>query len=379
MVTLVSNPSFARALELLEHGKQEQAYGLIVDISAGPQRWLLEGAAIALSSPEKAKDMLSRAVSGLDGELRDKASIWLACCYWASGEHNEAQVVIDSVKPASNPVKFLWAFTKATLDMHLPGEDQPAKALATLQSVEQYQDEVNPLWRGKFHNERGIAFRKLKDPDRAIMAYIEARYWFEEAESPRFIAAVTANLAGILSDTKEFEEAHRVVDNAINSLSRLGDKVYLAQAHDQKAQVFLAQQKFTEASKTAPKAVAILENKEQKELLARSLITEAQSLTRTGNFLESFRLLDRAHKIGNYLNNHALIFDVIWEQRILAWEIEKASEYQLVTIALEEKSLRGAARKMQVTHPAMIKTMKKHGLSRTPKLPKKRILNARKK
>lgn len=374
MDTLATTLPFDEALDLCERGRQGEAVGALSGLK-GPERSLIEGAILAFSEPEKAKDLLSKAEAGLGGIYRQKAAIWLSCCYWATGEINEARALLDSVEPESDPVKFLWGFSKAAFEM-----SQPERALEYLSAVEGFADQVNPLWRGKFHNQRAAAMRRLGKSDNALIDYEAAKYWFQVAELPKFYAGASNNVAGVLSDLERFDEAHQVVDDAIETLQGLGDSSYLGQMYDQKAQIFLAQSKYTKAAEVAPKSISLLENGQEQELFARSLLTHAKALKNSEREFEAFRLLVRAVHIGERLSNHELLFDVLFELRDLSKKVALSSERKVILIALKgSKSIRTAAKKMGIKHPSFLKAMKKHGIAREPEIPTSPTLNARKK
>jgi tetratricopeptide (TPR) repeat protein len=300
----VHNCTALAAVDLCESGRYQEALEIAEGL-LGAEKSLIEGAALMGDLPGQAKDLLSEASRGLSGDLADKARIWLAMCYWATGERAEARTVINSVRPKEPTTAFVLALNKSIVE-----SDDLDLATFLLTEVEGLFDSVNVLLRGKFLNQRGFLLRRKNETDRAIIAYTEAIYWFEQVDDPAYLKNVVNNLAGIYIDLGEFNKAHCAVDQSIEFYRQSGRRHFLAQAYDQKARVFLAQKKYEEARAIAPKAVMVLEGCEQKELLARALITESLSLSGAGQYIEAFIRLDRAEHLGQLLQNQDLQFSV---------------------------------------------------------------------
>lgn len=268
----------------------------------------------------------------------------------------------------SAEARVLYGITAASLS--------PApEALQILERVAPLLDRVDdPLSKGKFFNELGIARRLTGDRDGAIIAYTGSKFWSREAGSPLLVAIADNNLAELLREVGQCDEAHSHIDEAISEFERLGEDVRLAQALDTKSLIYLTEQQFSEAATCALRSVNLLNRDEQKELLARSLINLAKALMGRGKYLEAHGRLEKAREIGDYLENAELLFDVAWELREMSKAIRTREEYSLITIALNEDSLRSAAKKMKVTHTALSKLVKKHGLQPPPYDPTRNFL-----
>lgn len=356
-------------------GKPESVLHRVGEIPSTPHRLLVEGAAIAITQPERALDLLSQAERGLEGDLRDRATIRKACCYWAKGEISEARAVLESISPLSPAVIFEWAVAKSAIE-----HAKPDYALGCLKIATPHLDAIdNPLLKGKYFNQRAGLLHLTGDDDGAIIAYTEARHWFQEAADPILANSASNNIGNLLRHLGQFAAAHEEVNKAKTEFTRLGETVYLAQAYDTESRLFYAERKYAEAVNAARSSITLLVSREQKELRARSLITEAMAHVAMQEYSAAMSNLDEAEKIAHYLENENLLFDVAWELRELAKKIRHAAEYSLIVVALKEGSYRSAAKKMKIFHHAFIKLVKKHGLDRTPKSPTRRILNARKK
>lgn len=359
-------------IELCEVALFREALTAIENDPPGPEKKLIQGAVLAgLDRPEEAKDLLSAAADGLQGDLKDKARIWLACCYWATGEKSEARIVLQTLRPASDTAIVACALIRSIVE-----SDDLRRSMLLITEAEQRVESVNPLLRGKVLNQKGWLYRRLKKPDHAIIAYEEARYWFEQVEDPRFFAGTTNNLAGLLSDFGRFDEAHRAVDKAIASHKRSGANKFLADAYDQKAQIFLAEKRYIRAGNVAPKAVEILEDSDQKEALARALVTQALTLSQLGENVEALRRLDRALSLGRVLSNHDLLLDIERSRIEVGTNIIQQSDANRIVIALTQcdGSYRAAADKLNTTHPRLSRLIKKYKLRWNGKKPLRSIL-----
>jgi tetratricopeptide (TPR) repeat protein len=359
------------AIRLCEAGRYEEALS-IADELAGPEKSLIQGAAVLRESPERAKDLLSEASRLLIGDLADKARIWLAMCYWDTGERSEARTILESVKPKEATTTFILGLNKSIVE-----SDSPDLAMFLLKEVGHLFDSVNELLRGKFLNQRGFLLRRLNESDRAIIAYEEARYWLEQVHDPTYLANVVNNLAGIYSDLAEFEKAHQAVDQSIEFYKQSGHRQFLGQAYDQKARIFLAQKKYEDAQAVAPKAVMVLEGREHKEMLARALITEALSLSGTGQYIEAFIRLDRADHLGRLLQNQELRFDVAQSRVNVTEQVSRLCEVGMIDRALEMSggSYTRAAVKLNTTHQRLSRKIKKYGLKWQGKAPRRSIIS----
>lgn len=333
-------------LELLERDKRDEARERFGELD-GLDRDLAEGCYYATIDPERAKDFLSRVVAGTSDERRNKALIWLGCAYWRIGERQEGIAFLDSAEPETDDVWFVWGFTRSTLEAH------NKKAMSFLKKPGRMVDRIdNPLWLGKFYHQRAFLYCKLKKPDKAIIDYIAAMYWYEQNDEPqKTVAMVKNNLAGIYRDAKDFELAHKYVDEAISVLT----EALKAQAYDQKATIYIAERKYNEAEPCALKSVAVLERTDQKQLLGDSLITLAQAAAGLRRFTDASLLLDRAESVGEYLNNHDLLISVLQGRVKTALIVENVCRRDSVRMAIETtSSARSAADKLGVSHAAVI-------------------------
>lgn len=367
--------SFSDAFGLCERGMWREASEAAAGIASGTERTVIEGCVLALTRPEAAKDVLTKAMRSLpEGEIKEIARLWLARCYWATGETKEARIMLDSVNTLTDDLRFLVGLNRSIFE-----PTKLATSIASLAEIEGLVDLVAPLRRARFFLQRGWLMRRLGKTDSAIVDYEAARYWFERADSPRSLAAAANNVAGLLIDTKRFEDAHAAVDSARAQLPR-SDTLYLAQVEDQDSLIFLAEGKYAEALKCAGRSVDMLSDLENKELLAKSLITHAKALSGNGEYVRALVQLDRAKEIALYLGDKSILLKATKEQREAAQKLGHASHRALVETALKiaDGSLRGAARLVGCSAPALDRFIELHGIKRHPKVRKSVIVKSHK-
>jgi tetratricopeptide (TPR) repeat protein len=346
-------------VEMCEAGFYGDALAMVADWKDCPEKLLVQGAALAVESPEAAKDLLSEAVRSLTGDQAHMGLIWLGCCYWATGEIDEARVTLDSVPSTSLKIAFALNLSRSIVE-----SKNVDLALALLAKVEGSLESVNPLWRGKWLNQKAYLLRRTGALDRAIIAYEEARYWFEVAENPRAFAGATNNIAAIFSDLGDFAEAHRAVDLAIELNLRTGAKKYLADAYDHKARICLAENKSTEARQVISNAIRLMEGRDEKEALARALITEALSLSELHQHNEALRRLHRATQLAETVANNELLFDIAQARMRVAESLVDQCDVARIELALKmcKGSFRAAAKLLHFTHPRLSRLISKHKL-----------------
>lgn len=358
-----------QALGLCERGRPGEAARLISDTGACPERMLIEGCVLFFTQPEAAKDVVSRAIRSLpEGELKEKGGIWLASCYWATGESREARAFLDAVKPSSDPIRFLKGLNASIFQ-----STKLRAAVASLSKVEDLVDSVPDLYRAKFFLQRGWLNRRLNKIDAAIIDYEAAKVLFEISAAPRYLAVATNNLAGLLIDARRFEDAHSAVDSAITSLPA-SDALYLAQIYDQKAQIFIAENKHVEAETTAGRSVALLSTTENKSILAESLLTHAKALRYLEMYVAALNRLDEAKRIAEYLGNSNILISITKEQKETAQAFAQKAHLQLVETALDAAggSIRGAARLVGVKMQPLDRFIRLHKINRHPQVRKTR-------
>jgi tetratricopeptide (TPR) repeat protein len=255
---------------------------------------------------DAAKDLLHEA-NRLFARIRDprkhKAQIELALSYWRAGEINEAVAFIAEVRPPEPQLNFEAKLTKALFETEVGKIDD---ALATLTSIEAAVDNMPHVLRGQFHQERAVALRKRptrENLDRALIEYESALYYYEDANCVKGEAMIRNNLASIYRDFGDYRRAHNSAAKAIALFTRLNNQHLLAEALDQQASIFYAEENFAESARLSRLASNHLQRTDQKAMLGRALVTLGRSLARLGRNDEAREELERAGAIFEHTND----------------------------------------------------------------------------
>jgi tetratricopeptide (TPR) repeat protein len=245
-------------------------------------------------------------------------------------------------------------------------------ALSHLNKIAGLTSSVNPVWRGKFFNERGRNQRRLKQRDEAIISYEGARVAFEEAGDAQAYAVSSFNLAGVLIDCGRFADAHTTVDHAIELLKSAPDASYLARAYDQKALISLAENRHADAIEICRKALSILLESEKREWLGESLVTYARAVGLSGEPVEALSKLQEAELIADYIESDDLRLLIANARKEIADHMSENADKCRIAIALKqsEGSYRSAAQKLDMCHSVLMKYASRYGLTRSQERPR---------
>lgn len=348
--------SIGDVLSLCERGRWREVSDLIPGIKAETEVAFARGCVLVLTRPEDAKDVLSRAIRLLPaGELKERAMLWLATAYWSTGEAREARVVLDSIEPSTVPLRFLVG-----LNASIFSANKLTDASRFLKGVEVHLDDVPDLYKAKFFLQRGWLKRRAGEIDAAIVDYEAARFLFEQAEAPRYLAAAINNLAGLLIDTKRFAEAHDAVDLSLKAVA--DDQIYLGQFYDQKASIFLAEERYVEAEEFAARSVRLLTGTEHRSVLAESLITQAKALKRLERYVDALTQLEEARGLADYLESKQLLFTVAKEEKESSQALAEKTHVEMVQTALDISGgkLRATARLVGVKPQPLSRFIRSH-------------------
>ena len=163
--------------------------------------------------------------------------------------------------------------------------------------------------KGFYHNQLAMVLRSVAPSHkrdayykRALREYEAAEIEFKLARNTLFRADVNNNRGFLLYKLSRFRQAHQYLQEARRLALLVRNKVVVAQIDDTRAQVLIAEKKYTEAEAVARAAVASLRKSGHQGLLIDTLITHGIALARLGksekaefNFRESIEI---AHQIG---------------------------------------------------------------------------------
>ncbi|HKR14900.1 MAG TPA: hypothetical protein VJT15_22745 [Pyrinomonadaceae bacterium] len=263
---------------------------------------------------EWARDLLTESMRLFEIEKDAKkvaqARTEIAYCYRRAGSLDEARI---------------W-FTDALQKLTIEGNAR-ANALLGLSVVEwslsRYDESFKILTdnaalfrkitshglKGFYHNQLAMVLRNVAPSHqrevyykRAIREYEAAELEFKLARNTLFRADVKNNLGFLFFKLSRFRQAHQYLNEARRLALLVRNKVVVAQIDDTRAQVFIAERKYTEAEAVARPAVVSLRKSGHQALLIDTLITHGIAQARAGksdkaefNFREAIEL---AHQIG---------------------------------------------------------------------------------
>lgn len=207
---------------------------------------------------EIAKNCLSRASRLLKSGDKDLCEIQLCLAYWRAGDDEESLIQFVSIleRPLSDFNRFRallgYGSVLGSQERHKEEADALAKARPLL-------DSASTPFKGRFHMEAAYNRRRLGGDyaDKCLEEYTAALVCFEQCKAEILEASTRNNIAGIYADLRDFRQAHKHVDRAIEINLRLGDQGRLAQCYDQQAQIFLAQAQPTRAAQCASDAIRL--------------------------------------------------------------------------------------------------------------------------
>jgi tetratricopeptide (TPR) repeat protein len=163
--------------------------------------------------------------------------------------------------------------------------------------------------KGFYHNQLAMVLRSVAPSHnreayykRALREYEAAEIEFKLARNTLFRADVNNNRGFLLYKLSRFRQAHQFLNEARRLALVVRNKVVVAQIDDTRAQVFIAEKKYTEAEAVARAAAASLRKSGHLGLLIDTLITHGIALARLSkrekaefNFREGIEI---AHQIG---------------------------------------------------------------------------------
>lgn len=256
---------------------------------------------------EAAKDLISESITRFralgDAEKIAVAQSELGLCYRRAGAYGEARVLYHEALSAltSSCAHKLRAKTLLRLVAVEMCCGRYHDALRLLQESAGFFEEGDDVLKGKFHNELGLALRKLGTVecrpdylDRAIIEYTAASHHFELAGHTSYCARAENNLGFLLHTVGRSEDAHRHLSRARRLFLADEDVGSAAQVDETRTRVLLAEGRTREAEHVIRGAVKTLERGGEQAHLAEALMTHGLALSRLGKSGDSLATLKRA-------------------------------------------------------------------------------------
>ena len=210
----------------------------------------------------------------------------IAYCYWREGALGEAR---SWLRDALDKLTFegadrARALLKLSTVEWTSGRFREALELLEL-NESLFRKITNPRIKGYYFSERGIIHRNLATTEnkreyfhRAINEYKEAEKQFKLARNQIFRADVINNVGFLLFKLDRYKEAHKYLNEARRLTVRFKDKARTAQIDESRAQVLIAEGRWSEAEHMARRAVSVLKKSGHFCMMAEALITQGKAL-----------------------------------------------------------------------------------------------------
>jgi tetratricopeptide (TPR) repeat protein len=263
---------------------------------------------------EVAKNLITESITYYEsvGDLKKIAAARaeIAYCYWREGELGEARIMLREALQRLT----LEANTRARALLKLAIVEWSASrhhvALEILaDNAPLFEKVTNNTIKGTYHNQLAIVLRHLAQSEkrdeyiqRAIAEFEKADRHFKLARNNVFRASVKNNLGLILLNLARFRAAHKYLAEARRLSVIAKDKIRTAQFDESRAQVLIAEKRFSQAESIVRGAISVLEKSGQQCLLTDALITHGVALARLGEKERAQFVLERAietaHQVG---------------------------------------------------------------------------------
>jgi len=259
---------------------------------------------------ETAKDFISQSIRIYEqlGEQRKTAEARadLALCYWREGAFDEARInlaqALSELPKDERDLRALILIRAGIVEVDSRRLSEALRIYGEAAVVVEQSSDHN--LQGTFHNEFGLALRRMADLnnleaylDRALIEYSAASFHFERAGNIRYVARVENNLGYLFYTIGRHDDAHRHLDRARQLFVELKDTGTVAQVDETRARTFLASGRLADAERVIRAAVRVLERGDEKAILAEAITTYGTVKARLGKFVRARQLMDRAIEI----------------------------------------------------------------------------------
>jgi tetratricopeptide (TPR) repeat protein len=241
---------------------------------------------------ERAKNLLTESITLYEslGDVTKAATARseLAHCYWREGAFDDARVLFNEALQklaTEGNTRARAVLQLAIVEWSASRFSDALKLLTT--NAPLFKRITSHALKGAYHNQVALGLRHLATTEKredyfqeAIREYEQADHYLKLAQNATFRAHVKNNVGFLLFKLSRFKEAHRYLEEARKLTVRVRDKVRTAQVDETRAQVFLAENKFTEAESAARQAASSFERSGRQCFLSEALVTQGLALIR---------------------------------------------------------------------------------------------------
>lgn len=250
------------------------------------------------------KDLLTNAIEIFQAEgLTDKASeanVILAFCYWNSGEISECEAILSLVESEFkenqfHPVFLLIRVNRLMVHYWKNEFDKGIKLIEKISVPMSLCKDFN--YKVMFHTQAGMIYRKSHLFDDSAFHFGEAIRFSRKSNNHRFIAINYNNLSLLYCDTKQFSEAHSLVEKSIKILTEINYSGLLPHALDTKALIYIDENEFSKALSTIEEALKHFYRGGDYNGLTAALWTKVRCLIRLERSKEAVVTYGELHRI----------------------------------------------------------------------------------
>jgi tetratricopeptide (TPR) repeat protein len=261
-------------------------------------------------SQESAKNLIFESISIFEsqGDVKGvaEAQTEIAICYGREGALDNARLILSEalslLDDHDDDLKGLTLLRRASVEKLAARLSDALNILTKAAPIFEASD--NHTLVGCFHNELATVLKNLGSAencadyiDRALIEFAAASYHFEQARHDRYQAYVENNLAMLFFRLNRLVKAHEHLDRAQALFTTLRDVVHLAQVAETRARVLLAEGDLVQAERFARTAVQLVEDRDERSLLAEALTTHGTVLARLHREDQARAALERAIRV----------------------------------------------------------------------------------
>jgi tetratricopeptide (TPR) repeat protein len=246
-----------------------------------------------------AKDLITESIALFEslGDLRKvaEARTELAYCYWRAGSLDEARIMfneaLQKLTTAGN-TRANALLGLSVVEWTSSRHDEALKILT--ENAPLFAKITNHTLRGFYHNQLALVLRSLATNEtksdyflRAVKEYEEADREFKRARNTVYRAHVKNNLGFLLFKLSRFRKAHEYLEHARRLTVNVRDRVRTAQVDETRAQVFIAEHKYSQGEIVSQNAARSFEKAGRQCFLAEALTTHGIALARRGKTVQA--------------------------------------------------------------------------------------------
>lgn len=262
---------------------------------------------------ERGRDFLIQSVEMF--ELEDmphksaEAKVMLALCYWYEGAINECELILaeteseyenNQLHPVYIQICVNRLMTHYWKGIRYKDAAEFQKGMTIVEKLAVPVEFCADLRiRAMYHNQAGIFFRALKQPEKAVFHYTEAIQTARKSGNQRFVAINLNNFAFLCKEIGDYANAHYYVDESIKIFNDLSEPGWMAHTLDTKAQIYLSENKLATALAVIDKALNLFREGEDYSGLTDAMFTKCRALLQFDRVPEAVLILTELTAIAN--------------------------------------------------------------------------------